>query len=902
MHYLRIILLLITLQVSFCSFAQNVEELESVLTYMKVAMRYSKLRPQEKVYLHFDNTGYFKGETIWFKGYVVRTDDGGPTDLSHILYVELLNPSGDVIETRKLPIVNGMAHGDIKVDSIMTTGFYEVRAYTRYMTNWGTNACFSRVFPIFKAPMVEGDYSNPTIDQISYRKRLNNERAESNDIGNANLVNITGESKTETKDKKLKVSFYPEGGDLVKGLPSRVAFALPDAEGVELGAYCQLVNAKGEVLSTCTTDRNGFGVVSLTGNEDDVYIQVDKGLKQKLPQPKDEGCTISLDMLNSETMTLDIYSSQAVQGHLLGYAMVNNGKVVRCDTLTATPHVVREFNRANLPEGVSQVTLFNSEGQILAERMFFICPKQDGTEKVGITATSSTLKPCGKVQFNLTAQPNANLSFSAVDAAGMVNGSEGNMYTWMLLSSELKGYISHPEYYFEADDEAHRRSADLLMLVQGWRRYDWNLMSGTSTFMKFEPIEDKQYLFGRLRQKSKKNTVDNVWLDTKLFNRKGQIVEGQTKTDSLGNYVFILPEIEGEWNLSLNTGKADKEGYWVDVNYYIAIDRNFSPAGRYISPLEAKALPVDAKKNFKWNFSDKDEEWVSITRKDHVLQNVTVKARGRVWDRTNWANESSARMKSLIYYNCDEHADRIADEGEELPTFAEWLKTKNSFFAGEDSPMDIYIASPDSTDPTSENSAIGRKVVEENLDPPLDIPVGFIRFYADGLTYKNRPIVWIIDNQFVTVTNFHRTKNINITVNDNSANTTIDLPIGLEEVKSVYISEDLEALHTHFMCQEIEDSNPVVLYCYTHRAFTYKQKGLRNSHYQGYNVPSTFQMEDYTNLPPMEDFRRTLYWAPEVTTDAQGKATIEFWNNSSCKEMHVSCEGMTTSGKVQVSQ
>ena len=106
----------------------------------------------EKVYLHLDNTGYFKGETIWFKAYVVRCDTEQRTDLSRVLYVELLNPSGDVVEKRKLPIENGEAHGDIKVDSILTTGFYEIRAYTRYMTNWGANACFSRVIPIFKAP------------------------------------------------------------------------------------------------------------------------------------------------------------------------------------------------------------------------------------------------------------------------------------------------------------------------------------------------------------------------------------------------------------------------------------------------------------------------------------------------------------------------------------------------------------------------------------------------------------------------------------------------------------------------------------------------------------------------------------------------------------------------------
>ena len=85
---------------------------------------------------------------MWFKAYVIKTDNGTPTNLSKVLYVELLNPSGDVIKTRKYPIdEKGEAHGDLKLDTLLGTGFYEVRAYTRYMTNWGVNAIFSREIP-----------------------------------------------------------------------------------------------------------------------------------------------------------------------------------------------------------------------------------------------------------------------------------------------------------------------------------------------------------------------------------------------------------------------------------------------------------------------------------------------------------------------------------------------------------------------------------------------------------------------------------------------------------------------------------------------------------------------------------------------------------------------------------
>ena len=126
------------------------------------------------------------------------------------------------------------------------------------------------------------------------------------------------------------------------------------------------------------------------------------------------------------------------------------------------------------------------------------------------------------------------------------------------------------------------------------------------------------------------------------------------------------------------------------------------------------------------------------------------------------------------------------------------------------------------------------------------------------------------------------------------------LNISIDRVKSVYISEDLEKAHTYFHSPDVDAANPVVVYIYTHRSGTYKQKGIRNTHFQGYSEPSVFQMEDYSVIPPVEDFRRTLFWQPSVKTDAQGKATVEFWNNSSCHEMYISCEGMTPDGKFVV--
>ena len=97
-----------------------------------------ELPVQEKVYLHFDNNCYFQGDTIWYKAYVVLADDNSPQPLSRILYVELLNEQGYIVERQQLPInMDGQANGQFAIADSAFAGFYEIRAYTKWMLNFG---------------------------------------------------------------------------------------------------------------------------------------------------------------------------------------------------------------------------------------------------------------------------------------------------------------------------------------------------------------------------------------------------------------------------------------------------------------------------------------------------------------------------------------------------------------------------------------------------------------------------------------------------------------------------------------------------------------------------------------------------------------------------------------------
>ena len=826
------------------------EETNRILSYLQKAMNFNKVMPQEKVYLHFDNMGYFENESMWFKAYVTRTDNGHPSDL----YVELLNPTGDVLQTLKYPIDSlGTAHGEMKLDTIMGTGLYEVRAYTRYMTNWGTNALFSRVFPIWKKPKQEGDYSDLTITPIPYHHRLPSRR---NPLDTLYVQAVAEEIYTEGLAKTISVQFYPEGGDMVVGKKCRVAMLAVDDNGHPYKGEGFLMNEKGDVLASVKTDTLGRGLFELVPDTGKLTFQMRNLQKSDrsniqyftLPEAKKEGCALHVDAV-SEQMLATLQCSDGICGNLLGYVLLHNGNIIRCDTLTAVPLMEIEMDRASMSEGVSQMTVFNSWGEIMAERLFFVCPKPDKTDSIEVTALTRKLRPCGRVEMELHTKPNASLSFSAIDAQTMTNGRQGNMKTWMLLSSEVRGYIHNVDYYFEADDKEHRRNADLLMMTQGWRRYDWRLMSEKYTFRKAQPIEDQFYLFGQLKEYRKRNPVSNVHLYVSLYNQQGQSLIGNARTDDEGNYAFKMPFMDGEWKMNIYTTRDIKKKNKAKEKrktYYVGIDRQFSPAPRYITPLETTILHPLAPNAFLRNPSEPEEEeneFVPITQKDHVLQNVTVKAKRRYFTNDDWRykNEEYGKLYAALYYNVDRELDHILDRGEPVPRVMEFVNRKLK------TDLDTY----------GYDSWIARD--------PLGRRIKFVCDNNDG---------WFF-------------------------------PEYIDEVKSMYIVFDERIPSSLDGAMQLMDDpeHYIVVYLYTHRVFSAESnKGLRHTYFDGFNQASTFKTEDYSVIPPMADFRRTIWWQPDITTDAQGKAKVEFFNNSTCEEMYISVEGMTQNGKVLVNE
>lgn len=821
---------------------------------------FNKLFPQEKVYLHFDNAGYFMGETIWFKGYVFRTDTGKPSNISKVLYVELLDAGGSVVDIRKLKIKNGQAEGDIKLDKLRFSGFYEVRAYTRYMTNWDYRGIFSRVFPVFDHPEKEGDYAQKKLLELGDKYRLPSYR-----------------EKSTQKSGHMRADFYPEGGKLIYGLESRMAFRFTDEDGRPCDTTAYLFNHSGQRIGKVRTFREGSGWFRLKADSLPGYLTFslnDDAERFPFPRSEEQGWIMEVDAVSDPDSVIFLMKScNHPADDMMGFSLMHNGRITAFKILPYGGNVCRlAFAAEQLPEGVGQATLFDRSGKIWSERLFFNYKGLVTGDSIRISADSVVLSPCGKVHLSITTLPDATFSFSAVDAGTMSGHESGHLGTWLLLSSELQGYVSNPEYYFESGDLAHRTAVDLLMMIQGWRRYDWTIMSGNGKFEVRQPIEDKLYLYGKLNPVWKKNKVSDVEVSAYLYNEYGQSFKGMTRTDSLGFYFFDLPDLEGKWEMVLKTREEGKLR-----NYYVGVNRHFSPRKRELCPVETFWEEESVMPNIvpgQLTMDSLPPNWSNVSNAK-LLTEVTVKDK-RIYEnaRAAWENEKNGSEGSYIYYDCEKAVEDICDQAEEIPEFRDWLYTVNPFFGGDTTSEGLSASTQTTSDDSSQDTE------ETNSNNGSDT-----RSFLDDSKYKGNEILWVLNNAVPAESNAYSLREI-----------SQEMPVFLDEIKSIYICEDPERYVSYSSDPKFQRRPPVMVFVYTRKQMPKKEKGVRTTYFQGYNILSKFEMNDYSVLPPMADFRRTLYWNPCIKTDKEGKAIVEFYNNSSCRKIYISAEGMTQDG------
>ena len=451
---------------------------------------------QEKVYLHLDNNCYYKGDTIWYKSYVVRADNLDYTDMSRILYVELLSPDGLVVERQNIIVSpDGYGDGNFVLKDSLYSGYYELRAYTRWMLNFRVTehnygrkdreyfynkemardffrqfgTVYSRVVPVYERPDSAGDYSQKYI--VSRPK-----------------TRIEKELKED-----LLVNFYPEGGHLVAGTRCRVAFEVHDEEGQQIDIEGAVrVGDRNDSLRIHTTHQ-GRGVFTVDVPQDGRlrarFTYHGKDYRFDLPKAEAVGCALRLDATGSE-LTAELSPQGFPVGRSFAVAVLCRGVLKSFRTIAGGGRI--NLKTSLFPTGVNDLIVLDEDGRLLADRLFFVNHHDYDLQPVTVSGLQSEYQPFEAVNLQFQAPADMkHISISVRDGANEeLTYDTGTIMTDLLLSSELKGFVAYPDYYFEADDAEHRQTLDLLMMVQGWRRYDFaEITSGEK--LRYEP---EQYM------------------------------------------------------------------------------------------------------------------------------------------------------------------------------------------------------------------------------------------------------------------------------------------------------------------------------------------------------------------------------------------------------------------------
>ena len=837
---------------------------QALLSYLQNTYQFSQICQQEKVYLHFDNTAYFQGDVIWFSAYVVNASTHTPAQ-SKVLYVELLSPNGVVLRQLKLKVENGHASGSLPLVDVSTeearalrgvmalpSGFYEVRAYTRTMLNFNDAGVFSRVFPVYEAPEKEGNYDDPIMRQWDNPYDVQRPKAE--------------------KEKVLSVTFYPEGGNLVMGTSNRIAFKAIGAngQGVQVSG---IIDQEDQAPITLTTLHDGMGQFTLMPTKKHhtaEFIYEGKNYTFRLPEPTDKAYTLMADNLRPGQIRGRLTGYANCPDELLGMMLIYRGTVSHFDTLS-----IRKGSAAfiipkeKLRTGVHQLTLFNAKGNILAQRHLFI---NNGIEagSIAVTTTATQYEPFAPVTMQVqTTAPDGTpmsttLSLSVRDHKDLGTAYADNIYTNMLLSSELKGYIHNPEYYFESNDTEHTRALDLLMMTQGWTRYNWSQMARVEPFYVKHYVEDGLVIDGCVLGRLRDTPIAGATVRLRLYSPdRLHKQETSVVTDENGVFGFVVEEFYDKWDMFIAVTKDDKE-----IDCRIRLDRASRPVTRAYTASDTY-IPeyIAATNDLQSEAPSKDPFLQANPDSVFLLDNVDIHGRKKYID-----------FLTFKAYNAEEDTELHLDQGKYTYMVRDYLNEKG---------YNIDYSKYDGVVP------VGLTTRDEMIEWTLEqCPI------------NNRRVFWYLHDEDSKWFKASYTPGFDIDMQDVKSIIVYDSPfeyMALPFVKEALSPEIIEKLNqTTF---GIDGSLSRGLYViditmYPKGLRRSQVKGQRQTSFRGYTTGTEFYAPEYPDGPIKGDvdYRRTLYWNPSLKTDGNGQAEVLFYNNGYSKQFHISAEGITPQG------
>jgi hypothetical protein len=436
--------------------------------------------PQEKIYLHYDKTYYNPGETIWFKAYI--TEKSNPSAISKSMYAELLDGNGAVLQRKTMPIFQSGAASFFELDTVYRPKMY-IKAYTSWMLNFDSTLLYLKPITLI----------NPK--QTAQKKQA----------------------------ASVTVTLFAEGGDAIENINTRMAFKATDTDGMPVNISGTVTDSKNKTIATAVSTHNGMGLFTYTPLYDETYTFTWKaadGKYQKtvLPTAKQDGVALRVQQtngaisytLNRNETASDLYKEFTVLAQI-NQQTVYGAKIRLQERTQVTAPIVAD----SLPDGVMTLTIFNANNIPVAERLVFV-NNNSYYFLTDLHATKKDLTPHGKnvFQIDVGASLRSNLSVAITDAGlEAETKNKENIFSNLLLTSDLKGYVYNPAYYFSSDADSVKQQLDLVMMTNGWRRYNWqDMMNGKWPNVTYKPdnyitIQGNIYGLSKTQMKGKTLTA-----------------------------------------------------------------------------------------------------------------------------------------------------------------------------------------------------------------------------------------------------------------------------------------------------------------------------------------------------------------------------------------------------------
>jgi alpha-2-macroglobulin-like protein len=510
-----------------------------LLQLKKKVSAYNETLPEDRVYLHLDKPFYEPGDDIWFSAYVRDGQTLKPSGKSDIVHIELVNPRGGV--ERKISVIakNGQAAGDFALDKEVVGGLYKIRAYTNWMKNEGEEHVFERslqvqdvVLPNLKMKLefekkafgagdeviaklvLNTNENKPLADhKIKFVANLDGqkllEKAEITDEEGVKYIKFRLPKDLKTKDGLLnvmidyngnsesvsrsipivlnKISFnvFPEGGDLVSGLQSNIAFRALNESGKPADVEGVVLTEKGSQVASFSSYHMGMGsfaFIPQPGEKYKVKITRPEGINEtfELPAALGRGYVLSIDNSRSGEIEANIKTTETEE---LSLVAQERGKIYYATAVNAKKGNNKiVFSTKDFPAGVAQVTVFDSKGIERAERLVFV--NKEKQLNVSIETDKEKYLPREKVKLTISVKDErglpmpANLSLSVVNdqLLSFANDKSGTILSQLLLEQDLGDKVEEPAFYFDRKEEKADKALDYLLMTSGWRRFTWEKM------------------------------------------------------------------------------------------------------------------------------------------------------------------------------------------------------------------------------------------------------------------------------------------------------------------------------------------------------------------------------------------------------------------------------------------